>query len=105
MYCGLGSRSCGRFPGLCPVGFTEPGVGLQWGCGGGGLGNTHFKGRNCLSPDCKAAQELKAELFYLLIERERCLPGAAVTSPKGTLFFFIRVTKGIQNQACSEKKE
>lgn len=53
---------------------------------GGGLGNTHFKGRNCLSPDCKAAQELKAELFYLLIARERCLPGAAVTSPKRTLF-------------------
>lgn len=30
-----------------------------------GLENTHFKGRNCLSPDCKAAQELKAELFMV----------------------------------------
>lgn len=102
----MGSRSCGRFPGLCPVGFTEPGVGLQWGWGGGGrggLGNTHFKGRNCLSPDCKAAQELKAELFLSFNRERKMLARSSCYFSRGDTFF-IGVPKGIQNQACSGKQ-
>lgn len=69
MYCGLGSQSCGLFPGLCPVGFTEPGIGLRWAGGRVGVWGTHIlKGGTVCLPTVRLRRNWK--LNFLSFNRE-----------------------------------